>query len=132
MFLKVVFTCKNCEKYIQDEIKKKEDPNNPWVWLTSYSRIPVCIARICKRLRSPGIDSKESIPLAYFSSADQYDKYSCRTSPLGYRLAESIPLHRFLGSLNVYKFGLCLQFSAALLNSTALKQVHYSKFVSFA
>jgi hypothetical protein len=27
---------------VQDEIKKqKEDPSNPWVWLTSYSRIPV-------------------------------------------------------------------------------------------
>jgi hypothetical protein len=40
-------------------------------------------ARICKRLRSPGIDTGRL-----------------------HRLAESIPWNRFLGSLNVYKFGL--------------------------
>ena len=27
---------------LKDELSKQdEDPNNPWVWLTSYSRIPV-------------------------------------------------------------------------------------------
>ena len=28
---------------LRDEMEEieKEDPNNPWVWLTSYSRIPV-------------------------------------------------------------------------------------------
>jgi hypothetical protein len=44
-------------------------------------------ARICKLLRSPGIHSKE------IDSARLY------------RLAESIPWNRFLGSLKVYKFG---------------------------
>ena len=29
---------------LKDELKKQgEDPNNPWVWLTSYSRIPVTL-----------------------------------------------------------------------------------------
>ena len=30
---------------LKDELKKQgEDPNNPWVWLTSYSRIPVTLS----------------------------------------------------------------------------------------
>jgi hypothetical protein len=44
-------------------------------------------ARICKRLRRPGIDSA--------SLAGRYDKYD-----------KSIPWNGFLGSSNVYKFGL--------------------------
>ena len=29
---------------LKNELKKQgEDPNNPWVWLTSYSRIPVSL-----------------------------------------------------------------------------------------
>ena len=28
---------------IQELNKQGEDPNNPWVWLTSYSRIPVSV-----------------------------------------------------------------------------------------
>ena len=32
---------------LKDELKKQgEDPNNPWVWLTSYSRIPVNVWNI--------------------------------------------------------------------------------------
>jgi hypothetical protein len=38
-----------------------------------YSKVPAQVAgiwaRICKRLRSPGIDSKESIPPAYVACA---------------------------------------------------------------
>ncbi len=56
----------------------------PWTyWL------PLCRARICKRLRSPGIVSEELIPPAYIA---------CQ--PTGWR-------NRFLGSLNVYKYRLC-------------------------
>ena len=29
-----------------------EDPNNPWVWLTSYSRIPVCLCGVVCPLAS--------------------------------------------------------------------------------
>jgi hypothetical protein len=50
-------------------------------------------ARICKRLRSLGIDSKESIPPAYVA-------WRAGTKPL-HRLAESIPWHRLLGPRNV-------------------------------
>ena len=28
--------------------KQGEDPSNPWVWLTSYSRIPVSVSRYCR------------------------------------------------------------------------------------
>ncbi len=49
-------------------------------------------ARICKRLRSPGIDSNESIPA--------YVAWRAGTKPL-HKLAESIPWHRFLGSRNI-------------------------------
>jgi hypothetical protein len=34
-----------------------------------------------------------------------------------HRLAESIPWNRFLGSLNVYKFGLCYSFTMSLLEN---------------
>ncbi len=47
----------------------------------------------------PGIDSKELIPPAYLA-------WRAGTTIL-HRLAESIPWNRYLGSLNVYKFGLC-------------------------
>jgi hypothetical protein len=42
-------------------------------------------ARICKRLNSPGIDSKESIPPAYVAwLAGQYDNPICCNNPPGY------------------------------------------------
>jgi hypothetical protein len=28
---------------LRAEMPDDEDPNNPWVWLTSYSRVPVCV-----------------------------------------------------------------------------------------
>ena len=28
---------------LRDDMKNDEDPENPWVWLTSYSRVPVRI-----------------------------------------------------------------------------------------
>jgi hypothetical protein len=65
-------------------------------------------ARICNRLRSPGIDSKESIPPAYVDwrtwarICKPFKKL--RKIP---SLAESIHWNRFLGSWNVYKFGRC-------------------------
>jgi hypothetical protein len=56
---------------------------------------PEAWARICKRLQSSGIDSMESICRI------------CSTGPPGYiGRRNSIPWNRFLGSLNVYKFGL--------------------------
>jgi hypothetical protein len=45
-------------------------------------------ARICKRLRSPGIDSQKSIPLAYVAWRAGTTKKGCRTGPPGW---ESIP-----------------------------------------
>jgi hypothetical protein len=54
---------------------------------------------------SPGIDSACECSLA-----GQYDDPICRTGlPALQRLAESIPWNLFLGSLNVYKFGLWKQ-----------------------
>jgi hypothetical protein len=49
-------------------------------------------ARICKRLMSPGIDSKESIPPAYVAGR------ASRSNRVDW-------LNRFQGSWNVYKFG---------------------------
>jgi hypothetical protein len=49
-------------------------------------------------LRSLDIDSKESIQPAYVGLSYQPARL--------HRLAESIPWNRFLGSLNVYKYGL--------------------------
>ncbi len=49
-------------------------------------------------LRSLGIDSQPGGP-------GKHPFLTCRPARL-YRLAESIPWNRFLGSLNVYKFGL--------------------------
>jgi hypothetical protein len=57
-------------------------------------------ARIFKCLRSPGTDSKKSIPTAYVA------RRAGTITLFVYRLEESIPWSRFLGSLNVYKFGL--------------------------
>jgi hypothetical protein len=57
----------------------------------------VARARICKPLKDP-----ESIP----SMPGRHGNPLCRTGPPGYRLAASIPRNRFLGSLNVYKYGL--------------------------
>jgi hypothetical protein len=58
-------------------------------------------ARICKRLRSSGIDSKESIhgrPVRQIGLPYRSARFP--------RLATSIPWDRFLSSLSVYKFGL--------------------------
>jgi hypothetical protein len=61
-------------------------------------------ARICKRLCSPGIDSKESILPAYVASlAGRYVKKGCRTGLPGW---ESIPglLKRFKNKGSVFIF----------------------------
>ncbi len=84
---------------------------------SSFSRV-----RICKRLRSPGIDSKESIPTAY-GVAGWYDNHICRPGPpglIGWR-------NRFLGSLNVYKFGLCWQ-SWKIISMLSTRAVKLSPF----
>jgi hypothetical protein len=57
-------------------------------------------ARICKSFQEPRNRSAGPVRQPYFS----YLSY--RPARL-HRLAESIPLNRFLGSLNVYKYGLC-------------------------
>ena len=41
---------------LRDDMKNQdEDPENPWVWLTSYSRVPVCAYFLRKNFlsRSP-------------------------------------------------------------------------------
>ncbi len=75
-----------------------------------------------KLSRSPGIDSRESIPSAYVAWAricisfketrHRFSAWRAGTKPyLSYwparlhRLAKSIPRYRFLGSINVYKYG---------------------------
>ncbi len=57
-------------------------------------------ARICKPFKAPG----ESIP----SQAGRYDLLEgpARQATIEHRLAESILWNRFLGTSNVYKFGL--------------------------
>ncbi len=50
-------------------------------------------------VRSPGIDSHPCGP-------ERQSHFSYRPARI-HRLAESIPRNRFLGSLNVYKYGLC-------------------------
>jgi hypothetical protein len=52
-------------------------------------------------LRSPGINSQPGGPV-------QQPYLTDRPVRLSYRLAESIHLNRFLGSLNDYKYGLCM------------------------
>jgi hypothetical protein len=68
-----------------------------WCWSFIFFRAHLCSvdeelsrARICKRLRRPGIYSAR-----LYSLAGRYDKYD-----------KSIPWNRSLDSLNVYKFGL--------------------------
>jgi hypothetical protein len=63
-----------------------------------FSRSPLTLSCICKRLRRPGIDSASLYRLA--------DRYRAARQ---HRLVESIPWNRFLDSYNVYKFGLCMQ-----------------------
>ncbi len=68
----------------------------PWKCLVNPLAIqaPTSRARICKRLRSPGIDPKKSIPPAYVAWRSGTSKKGCRTGPPGW---ESIPrlLKRF-------------------------------------
>ncbi len=59
-------------------------------------------ARIFKLLRSPEIDSKESIPQNSCSLASRYDRPFCRTGPPSYIECRN----RFLGSLKVWKYHL--------------------------
>jgi hypothetical protein len=61
--------------------------------LQEFTLFMQSIARICNLLRSPGID--------YLSLAGQYDNPIWRSGPSGY-------IGWFLGSINVYKYGLCL------------------------
>ncbi len=68
-------------------------------------------AWICKCLRRPGTDSKESIPPVNVAwQAGTSNRVVVQARQATYcRLTESIPWNRFLGSLIVYKFGLCAQ-----------------------
>ena len=34
---------------LKDEMSDEEDPENPWVWLTSFSRVPVSIVKNMQR-----------------------------------------------------------------------------------
>ncbi len=60
------------------------------------NRIEGSSARICNHLSSPGIDSQLGGPIR-----QPYLTYRSA------RLAATTPWNRFLGSLNVYKLGLC-------------------------
>ena len=64
-------------------------------------------ARICKPFKEPGIDSQPGGPV-------QQPYLLYRLARL-HRLAESIHQNRFLGSLNVYKYGLRLHWLAELV-----------------
>ncbi len=57
-------------------------------------------ARICEPLRSPGIDSQLGEPVRQLYLSHRPARIN--------RLAESIPRNRFLGSIKVYKYGLCI------------------------
>ncbi len=71
-------------------------------------------ARICKPFKEPGIDSQPGGPVR------QLPYLLYRLARL-HRLAELIPRNRFLGSLNVYKYGLRLHWLAEL--------VHWNRFL---
>jgi hypothetical protein len=72
--------------------------------VTRYKMEYVVIrARICKRLRSPEIDSKESIPLAYV--AWRAGTVTLFVVPV-HRRAESIPRNLFLDSLKFTNSGI--------------------------
>jgi hypothetical protein len=74
-------------------------------------------------LRSPGIDSQPGGPV-------QQPYLTYRHTRL-YRLAEAIPWYRFLGSLNVYKFGL-RPGASAKENATPVKQEKITAKISFS
>ncbi len=74
-----------------------------WHWWPLTSR-----ARICKRLRGPGIDSKESIPPAYVArQAGTTNRVIILDHQL-HRLADSFLVIHFWAPSNVYKFGIWL------------------------
>jgi len=52
-------------------------------WNEFLQTMYVARARICKRLWRPGIDSKESMPLAYFAWRPGTTYRVCCTGPLG-------------------------------------------------
>ncbi len=66
-------------------------------------------ARICKPFKEPGIDSQPGGPVR------QRQPYLLYRLARLHRLAELIPRNRFLGSLNVYKYGLRLHWLAELV-----------------
>ncbi len=67
-------------------------------------------------LRSPKIDSQPGGPVRQPYLSYRCDNPLCRTGPTVYivRRNQSIPWNRFPGSINVYKYGLCIA-SANLL-----------------
>ncbi len=82
-------------------------------------------ARIFKRLRCPRIDSKASILPAYV--AWRAGTITLFVAPARLqRLAESIPWNRFLGPLNVYKYGLC---SSVAVQKSFCQTQGYGKYV---
>jgi hypothetical protein len=64
-------------------------------------------ARICKPFKEPGIDSQPGQ-----SVRQPYLLYRLARV---HKLAESIPRNRFLGSINIYKYGLRLHWLAELV-----------------
>jgi hypothetical protein len=82
--------------------------HQPALSLISMSqRCPVSCAGIVDLLRSPGIDSQHGGPV-------RQHHLSYRHARL-HRLAESVHRNRFLGSINVYKYGLRLHRLAELV-----------------
>jgi hypothetical protein len=79
-----------------------------WFWALVFYKnrravlsIALARARICKCLWSPGINSEESIPPAYVAWAR-----ICKPFKEPRNRFRRIPQNRFLGSLNVHKYGL--------------------------
>jgi hypothetical protein len=71
-------------------------------WVHSHAFIPVRWARVCKRLRSPGIDSKEWIPPAYIA-------WRTGTSNRIVVPARQAGISILWAPWKVYKYGLWLQ-----------------------
>ncbi len=93
-----VFNSFTLHRFLQESILQQK-----WFLTRNRFREIDAWARICKRLRRPGIDSKESTPLACVAWVRQ--SYLTYTGPPGYIVWRN----RFLGTLgflNVYKVGL--------------------------
>ncbi len=89
------FPVKNCNKSSQE------------ILFSGSKLLQLYRAQIYKQLRSPGVDSQESILPTYVVCRAGTTNIVIVTTLQLHKLVEPIPCNRFLGSSNVYKFGLC-------------------------